>query len=160
MILSIHALAGAALGSSIANPLESSVLALISHYFIDSLPHFDYKVENLKEGNLKSDSIHPEFLKITVDLIISSAIIVFVIYKNPENILSILMGSFFGLFPDGLILAHFIFEKNISNSFIGKLLLSHYEFHYKTHSKTYSVNAAAAIIQLILMIFLMAVIFR
>ena len=158
MILSLHTLAGAVLGSTVGNPLESSALALASHYFIDFLPHFDYKIENIQKGDWKS--ARPEFLKVSADLIISCIIITFVIYKNPANILSILSATFFSLFPDGLVLIYFIFNKNISDSFIGKLLLNHYEFHFKMHSKTYSVNTAAVIAQLLLIIFLIVMIFK
>lgn len=157
MILSLHAITGAVIGSSVENPLESSILALISHYFIDFLPHFDYKIENIQKGDWKSAS--PEFLKIAADLIISGAIVTFVIYKNPANILSILLATFFSLFPDGLMLVHFIFSKKSPELFISKFLAKHYEFHYKMHSSVRSVTAISVIAQSLLIIFLIVMVF-
>ena len=158
MILSIHAITGAVLGSYGTSPVQASVQGLISHYLIDFLPHFDYKINDIAKGDW--ESAYLEFLKILADLMIAGAVIAFIIYKNPENILSILLGSFFALFPDGLLFIHFILSKKSPELLIRRFLAGHYEFHYKIHSNVRSVTATSIIVQLLLIALLAMMIFK
>lgn len=49
MILFVHLLFGAAIGSLVKNIPLAVILALLSHYFLDFLPHIEYGIANIKE---------------------------------------------------------------------------------------------------------------
>ncbi len=44
MLLVVHAIAGATVGASIANPLISAPIAFATHFVLDSFPHWNYPV--------------------------------------------------------------------------------------------------------------------
>ena len=44
MLLLTHTITGAVIGEKISNPIIISLIALASHFILDSLPHSDLKV--------------------------------------------------------------------------------------------------------------------
>lgn len=95
MILSVHMLVGAAIGSKITNLWSVSALALISHLLLDILPHWEYKSPK-PSAKLKN------WLKVILDLFIGSSMVGFVIWFLPDNKIPILVGTFAALIPDGI----------------------------------------------------------
>ncbi len=132
MILSIHAIAGAILASNSDNLGQIIILSIVSHYFLDSIPHVEYKIENIKNGNLKMAT--KEFTKIFFDLLLGLIVILYIIQDQSFNqSILILTGSFFALLPDGL----YFFDclvKNKDRNIFTKFLKNHTVFHKKTHS--------------------------
>jgi len=132
MILSIHAITGAVLGLNANSFGQVILLGIVSHYFLDSIPHVEYKIENIKNGNLKMAA--KEFAKIFIDLLIGLIIILYLIQnKNFNQSILILAGSFFALLPDGLYFLDCL-VKNKDRNAITKFLKIHSIFHKKTHS--------------------------
>jgi len=132
MILSLHSIAGAILASNSKNVGEAIFIGLISHYFFDSLPHNDYRIEKIEAGDFKTAS--KEFLKVFIDLLIGLSIIFYLIYSNRlEQTLLVLTGAFFAILPDGLSFLNFSVKNKEKNIFT-KLLQKHYLIHGKIHS--------------------------
>ena len=116
MNLTSHLLWGAAIGSKISNPLLALPLALLSHYFLDSLPHSDYSIENIKHK--KWNKAFFDCLKIFMD--ISLGILLIFLFSEDKPI--ILAGAFLAIMPDGITLLSRIFPEN-------KLTIMHQKLH-------------------------------
>ena len=65
MILLIHLLLGALIGQKITNPILAIVLAFLSHYLLDLLPHVEYGIKNIEEERWKR--AFPEFVRVFFD---------------------------------------------------------------------------------------------
>jgi hypothetical protein len=139
MILTIHTMAGVVLSSNSQNIGEAIILCFVSHYFLDSIPHFEYEIGQIKNGQIKSAI--KNFTKVGVDLFISMLVIfLFLWNKGFEQTNLILIGVFFALLPDGLVLLSY-YAKSInkihkSMNSIFKFLKIHEIFHEKMHFKS------------------------
>lgn len=122
MILSTHALVGAAIGAKIHNPWLIIPIVIVIHFFLDGLRHgeyFDSRIATVKNT----------WWKITLDLSLGLFIIFGFIYfgnHNTANIINILIGSFFSMFPD-LLTVIFYCNPNI------KILAKIKNFHSLAH---------------------------
>lgn len=116
MILTCHLLAGAAIASKISNPFSALPLALLSHYFLDSLPQEEYSIENIKQG--RWNKTFGELSKVFLD--ISFGILLISLFSNNNSV--IFAAAFLAIAPDGITLLNKIFPKN-------KLFVQHQKFH-------------------------------
>jgi len=119
MILTAHLLAGAALASKIQPAPLAFVLAFLSHYFLDIIPHWEYSTENIKEKRWRKS--FPDFLKVGADICVG--ILLILIFSNKQPI--IYAGAFAAILADGLTLLGLIFSN--------KLLRHNDDFHQKIH---------------------------
>lgn len=132
MILSIHAITGAVLGSNSNSMGQAIFLGIVSHYFLDSIPHVEYKIENILRGDMKMAI--KEFSKIFIDLLVSFIVISYLILNNNfDQPALILIGAFFALFPDGLVFLDLCIKNKEKNIFT-RFLNTHSIFHKKIHS--------------------------
>lgn len=106
MLLTPHILAGAAVFSSLPNPVLGLSLAFLSHYFLDSLPQKEYSIKNIREKNWKNSL--PDFLKVSADIGLGFIVIWLTAGYNPI----VFLAGFLAILPDGLTLLTIIFEKN------------------------------------------------
>lgn len=108
MILSTHALAGAAIGKSIENPVIIMILSLTVHFIMDGFRHgeyFDSRFATIKDTTWK----------IMFDLgVCSSILLLYFISFSPEKstILAMLTGAFFSMLPDLLTVLHWKYPQN------------------------------------------------
>lgn len=96
MIFIPHLLLGAAIGSIIKYPLLAIILAFLSHYILDFLPHTDYTISNIKKKQWKKTG--SEFSIILFDIIISLITIAIISSNQPI----IYICALFAILPDGL----------------------------------------------------------
>ena len=150
MILTTHALVGAAIGEKINNPWVIITTSLILHFFLDTLRHGEYLNQNSK---LK------EFWKVAIDLAVGYSIIIIVISSSDFSDISIkniLIGSFASIFPD---LLTFLYWK-VNFKFLQFYINFHQKFHrYPPFSKEREWNLQNAtndiIVSLIAIFFLL-----
>lgn len=116
MILTVHLLTGAAIAAKVKNPFWGFLFAFLSNYLLDSLPHTEYSIENIREKRWKKSLF--DFLKVSLDIFFGFMLILFF----SKSSLLIFTGAFFAILPDGLTFLLFIFPNN-------KLLQKHFEFH-------------------------------
>jgi len=96
MILSVHLLTGAAIATRVQNPILGLLLAFLSHFVLDFIPHREYATfpgDPIKErwkGKLTT------ILKIAVDFLIGVSILL-ILSKNKILALS---GGFLAISPD------------------------------------------------------------
>lgn len=116
MILFVHILAGGLIASVVKPLFLALILALMSHYFLDLIPHWQYSIENIKAKNWRQAK--KEFLCVFLDGFSASVLIFFL----SENIILSFAGAFFACLPDGLHLLYRIFPNS-------RLLAKHHSFH-------------------------------
>jgi hypothetical protein len=96
MILLVHLLFGAAIGSAINNPAIAILLAFLGHYFLDFLPHIEYPIENITKKQWRKTV--PEFINIGLDFF--SGLFFILLLSNNQPI--VYFCAFFAILPDGL----------------------------------------------------------
>lgn len=148
MILLVHMLFGAAIGSAIKITPLAIILALTGHYFLDFFPHIEYGIEikNKKQWREKLASI----LKISLDLC-SGILLIFVLSKNQPIIY---VCAFFAILPDGLTV--------LSNHVPNKILSLHNKFHFeKVHwLKNKKISVFWRVASQVLVVILSIIIFK
>ena len=124
MILTVHALAGAASGSfgSQSYPI-AALLGFLSHLVLDVFPHAEYKIENLKKGNIDK-KFFGDLSRVFLDALIGLSLVAYLSWGK-EDFLYIMTGVVFGIFPDFMSFLGFIFK----NEFFKKFM----NFHEKIH---------------------------
>ena len=68
MILSVHILAGAAIGLKLHNWWLVFLLSILAHYLMDTIPHREYDITSLKR-KLSKKSI-PDLAQIAIDFLV------------------------------------------------------------------------------------------
>ncbi len=107
MILLVHMLFGVAVASKIQNPFFAIILAFLSHYLLDAIPHVEYSIKKIKSNKFKE--AWPDLLKILIDLFLGSLLVW--LLSGREFIAFII--AFFAIIPDGLTVLEFIFPNKI-----------------------------------------------
>jgi hypothetical protein len=112
MILSTHAIVGAAIASFLpSHPAAAFVLGFASHFILDAIPHWDYPI--------RSTSVNPNIgAPMTFDrALLQDAITIgsdgllgilaaLLLFASAESLWAILLGSFGAMLPDPLQFAH------------------------------------------------------
>lgn len=99
MILSVHILAGAAIGLNLHNWAAVFFISIFTHFLMDAIPHREYEIETIKNG-ISKKSI-PALLQISLDLLIGIGLAFWFTWNHaPLSIISI--GIIASIFPDFL----------------------------------------------------------
>lgn len=118
MILTTHAIVGAAAGRLVSNPLLAFALGFVSHFLIDAIPHWGYPLASLirDEKNLlqKDMAMNRWFLRdlaiMAVDFC-SGVILAIFIFQGKAGFINfslpLLAGVMGGVLPDALQFAYF-----------------------------------------------------
>ena len=133
MLLAPHILAGAAIAAQFSNPFVGMLFAFLSHFVLDSIPHWEYSIEPLKNIKIKGIRyVMPILYRIVIDIFIGFSVVVVAMSLSDKNVsLDIfLFGGFFGILPDGL---SFLLFLGRGNKFTRTFLLAFYAVHRKIH---------------------------
>lgn len=140
-------LAGAALATSIHQSALLALSAVVLHYLLDILPHWEYDIMTSRKATA---------YKITADIGAGLLIIFFAMQRlGPAEQALMLWGAFFGILPDGLLAVHiFSHEK-----YLRRLARFHIFWHtrivpHKTHPPLW-LGITAEIIVIIASLFLL-----
>ena len=109
MILLVHMLLGAAIGNLGINPVLAVILAFLSHYLLDFIPHIEYSIKNIKNKNWSK--AHWEFIKVFIDFLSAIALILFFSKNQPI----IYICALAAIIPDGLSILNYILKLKILN---------------------------------------------
>jgi len=118
MLLIVHLLAGAAIASEIKTVPLALLLAFLSHFVLDSIPHWEYSIENIESKKWVKSL--PDFFKVAMDF--SAGLMIILLYTRNSIIIA---GALFAASNDGLAFLNLIFEN--------KFLKAGYGFHKKLH---------------------------
>lgn len=110
MILTTHALVGAAIGEKINEPWLIIILSLAAHFALDSFRHGEY----LDDRHV-TVTIRDAWWKIGIDLCSAFSLVAIIIFLNNGTVhaLNILLGVFFSLLPDSFTLIFWKFKFKI-----------------------------------------------
>lgn len=111
MILIPHLLLGAVVAQKIEYAPLAIILAFLSHYFLDLIPHVEYSIDNIK--NKKWQGSLPDFLKVFLDFFFG--ILLILIFSNNQPI--VFVCAFFAILPDGLSFLGYLFYNKILKSY-------------------------------------------
>jgi len=134
MLLTPHILVGAAVASKFSNPLLGILFAFLSHFLLDSIPHWEYSAEALKQ--IKTKGIRycmPALLRVFLDIALGFIILILAVFLTTNRFSPefVLIGGFFGMLPDGL--SFLLFWKRGSKNWLASLLRVIYFYHQKIH---------------------------
>ena len=104
MLTTAHLLLGAAIGKAADDPVVAALLAFGSHYILDAIPHYAPKpLKRFRKDGLKDSRKLELFFKSIEPFLglVLTAIMVF--HFNPDKIVPMISGSFFGWVPDLLV---------------------------------------------------------
>lgn len=117
MILIPHLLFGAAIASKIEYAPLAIILAFLSHYLLDLIPHAEYPIENIEKKQWRKVLL--DVLKVSVDFFLGTLLIF--IFSNNQPIIYVC--AFFAILSDGLSL--------LNSFFPNRILKMHSDFHRK-----------------------------
>lgn len=119
MILLVHLLFGAAISSTVKNIPLAIILAFLSHYLLDLIPHIEYPKENIDKKQWTKAL--PDIFRVFVDFCLG----ILLIWMFSKNQPIIYICAFFAILPDGFTVLNY-FTPN-------KILETHNKFHQKIH---------------------------
>ena len=126
MILSTHFVTGTAVASLTDSPELLVVSALVLHFLLDMIPHWEY-MEELTELKQKKAQ-----LKLALDIIVGPvlilALVLFSYGTDFKKLFWFFLAGTVSVLPDGCSFLYFIFPRN-------KLLARIYRFHEFVHNK-------------------------
>jgi hypothetical protein len=92
MLLTNHSLTGALIALTIDNPLLIAPVALVSHYALDSTPHFGIKIDSFADRRFQRIAWIDSPLALTAA--IAAAL------THPDRFWLVALGTFFACLPD------------------------------------------------------------
>lgn len=116
MILSTHAIVGAAIASFMpGHPVVAFVAGVASHFAIDAIPHSDYRLRSISIGRSRSAltfdrSILRDLTLLAADAAIGVAVTLW-LYAGSGATFAVLSGAIGAILPDPLQLAYRLYPK-------------------------------------------------
>lgn len=155
MTLAPHGILGAFVAAKVSqatHPALGLILAFLSHFLLDAIPHWDYLISSLKKARflsakelVKNYDFWRDILSITLDLLIC-LIAVIILFENLPQFPIALAGAFTAILPDLLQFLHWLFPSS-------HLLQLFKKFHHQFHaSKKPKSNFLGFLEQVILVI--------
>jgi len=130
MILTPHILVGAAIASQIPN-IWGLILAFLSHFVLDFLPHFEYSIKGIQKSEKKQ--FFRDIVKVELDFCLGMVIFTFVAMDlSPIRVIYGLLGIGAAVLPDGLLFLYYFSG--------GKWFKKLTEFHYWVHPKRHKIK--------------------
>jgi len=125
MLIIVHFLVGAAMVHIVKPLYLALILAFLSHYLLDALPHTDYPgIKNIEERGWKK--ARPEFIRIAIKVSLEIFIGISLIFILSNNFLAALLGAIAAALPDSRNILNIIFPKN-------RFLIFEQRFHSFAH---------------------------
>ena len=124
MLISVHATVGAIIGQNVSKPLLAFVLAFISHFLLDLIPHGDKELIKAYRNDFKNKAM---LYLIYFDLITTPILLGLLFYTGQITYsTTVLWGIIGGVLPDILVAIHEISDKFFTRT---------HKFHNWTHEK-------------------------
>jgi len=136
MLITPHMVVGSTIGAAIDNPWIVIVLALLSHFLLDMIPHYDIGTRHFKEEKIVLD--WKDWLWFTIDGVAGIAL-TYYIYTITGGHWLVWLGAAVGIAPD---IIDDIFRVSVKNGKLGvdmskkiPVISAFHRFHEKIHYK-------------------------
>lgn len=165
MTLTTHIVAGAAGARLFAgNPVEGFIIGWLSHYVLDSIIHWDYKISsaepqlflpgaNAGKVSVRSRAFISDILKVSFDVALGFVLVfMFLSHEADPRYLLLLAGGLGGVIPDFLQFIYVVWRNRVLE-YMQKL---HNLLHAKTkinHRPVLGIISQALLILIILFLF-------
>jgi hypothetical protein len=133
MILSTHAVVGAAIASLMpSHPALAFVSGIASHFVIDAIPHWDYPLRKILKPSTTARALTLNWRLfgglglIALDACVGMAVALW-LYASPTATTAVLLGALGAILPDPLRLAHKLWPR--------EPLRTLQRFHARIHTK-------------------------
>ena len=147
MILTPHLLLGAAIASKIEYAPLAIILAFLSHYLLDLIPHIEYSIDNIEKNQWQKSL--PDISRVFLDF--SFGILLILIFSNNQPI--IFACAFFAILPDGLSLLNYSFSNKILKIYGN---IHQKKIHFLKHKKiSFSWRILSQLLVILISIFLL-----
>ncbi|MBU2496895.1 MAG: hypothetical protein KJ767_02450 [Nanoarchaeota archaeon] len=123
MIFLAHALLGTLIGYSLSNLFLIAIIAFLSHFLLDALPHID--TGSFKR---KSQYTRKDWYIVMFDIIIGLAFVIYFALKL--GFLPVFIGAFFAILPDAIDGSAWLFKFK-KMAFFKKMNAFHENFGFK-----------------------------
>jgi hypothetical protein len=138
---------GAVIASYIKDPILAVILAFLSHYLLDFIPHIEYSIKNITEKNWRNSL--PDFLRVFLDFSFGILLILFFSTKTPI----IFIAVFFAMLPDGISLLSLATKNKILENYNYLHQKRIHFFKYKKVSNFWRIiNQVAVIVVFVLLL--------
>jgi hypothetical protein len=109
MLLSVHATVGAIIGENVNTPLLAFILAFISHFILDVIPHGDAVLIKAYRNDFKNKGV----LYLIIFDVISTIILLFLLFffHKINYSLTVFWGIIGGVLPDIMVAVYEITKK-------------------------------------------------
>lgn len=124
MIFIFHVAAGILIARKVKFLPLAALLAFLSHYILDFIPHPEYSAQNIKNKRWKKS--RPDFLRVMLDVGLGLTLIVIAHHVTKISYFALLITSFFSILPDMLSALNWQYPNN-------KILKYHAYLHQKIH---------------------------
>lgn len=101
MLLAPHILIGAAIASKAGSPYLGIILAFLSHYIIDAIPHSEYSIESIAKAKVSLSALR-EFSVAMLDATLGLILVYFLASTTGENTMWMLLTGFVAILPDAI----------------------------------------------------------
>lgn len=141
-----HAVTGILVAVAIKQPALALPAAFLSHFIIDTIPHWDHKFKNH----------HYTQVSIIIDLALASLLTLILMITLNAPVYLILLGSFFGAVPDITWIKEF--KTPVLNREVGKSLWqkANWFFHWIQWSETRN----AVVVEVIWLMITLTILFK
>lgn len=129
-----HAMTGALIGLTIGNPVLALIVAFLSHFICDAIPHYDpYDPKKVTPATIiQSKRFFRE--QIVIGGVICYLVVLFLVGFHPTHWLLAAFCAFIAASPDVLFLPRFIHNKRTGQDNINAFWF--WKFHHKIQWKT------------------------
>lgn len=154
MFLAIHATVGTLIGMHTRSPVIAFFLGIISHFFLDAIPHGDEKLGIDFQGKKNKKQIARFSLIVGADVVVTTiATLVAVFFGDVDSIWSISCGIVGALLPDLLQAAYLYSQHPWLKGFFDIHSAVHYKEGHYSMPLRYGFLLQACLLVLILLVF-------
>jgi len=117
MILSTHAVVGAALASLMpSHPAEALAVGFASHFLVDAIPHWDYPLRSISLGPSARNDVRVtaarlrDLVVVGIDAFAGLAVAIGV-FGTKANLAAVMAGAVGGIIPDALQFVYTLYPR-------------------------------------------------
>lgn len=131
MILFFHLVFGAVWGVFISNFWLAVILAFLTHYLLDRLPHWEYNCPGFKTMD-NAFMIARDLFKVSADFFLGIALVIYLSRGSAQQNI-IIAAAFAGALPDAFLFLYWVVKRLKGARMAKKALKTYFIHHLNNH---------------------------